>query len=104
MAKKGKSSEERTGAHPGPAAKSQLVVTGEPDPETGAELSPPIWGFGICKGAGGFLAYRLSSHGEIQVLNPLRHGEIAGEKKHTALARMMDAAKQEFLGPEKRRG
>jgi hypothetical protein len=63
---------------------------------------PELWGYGVEKGAGGWLAYRLSNTGTVDILNPRRNGKIAGEQKATALARINAAMKAAYLGPQKR--
>jgi len=48
-------------------------------------------GVGIEKHEGKWLAVRVSSHGTVEVLNPLRHGQVEGESKALALARAYQA-------------
>jgi hypothetical protein len=103
MAKQRKPTEERAPAPEPEREKSQVVP--ELDGEVlEADQLPELWGYGIEAGAGGWLAFRVSSHGAIEILNPRRNGELAGEKRHTALARMQTAIKLAYLGPQKRAG
>lgn len=60
-------------------------------------------GFGILKAPTGWLAFRGPvDMGGSEILNPLRHGAVTGEKKETAVARMLEAIKVELLYKGKR--
>lgn len=65
----------------------------------GPEL--PAYGIHPAEG-GGFLSYRLTSHGGLEILSPTRAGIHKGEQKHSALARMQKAMVLEFLGGRRR--
>ncbi len=53
---------------------------------------PELWGVGAAPvGGGKWLAYRLSSRGEVVVLTPKRHGKNVGESKHSSVARATEA-------------
>lgn len=120
MAKQRKPTEEKHGAQATAPENSQVapgcegchgeVPAGERCGDCGLEGPAPVaeppelWGFGVEPGAGGWLAFRVSSHGKVEILNPRRNGEIAGERRHSALARMQTAIKHAYLGPQKRGG
>jgi hypothetical protein len=52
---------------------------------------PELWWLGVAPARGGWLVYRVSSRGAVEVLTPKRRGEYVGESKHAAVARLMDA-------------
>lgn len=54
-------------------------------------------GYGIDKAKdGGWLAYRITTGGEVSILSPRRGEGYRGEQKHSALARAHNAFRAEF--------
>jgi hypothetical protein len=86
--------------------KLKRVSEGEDD-AAGADIQkapvapyPEVWGHGVSSklSPSGYVAYRISNRGQVEVLSPLRHGKVAGETKHSAQARMMAAISRQYLG------
>jgi len=61
-------------------------------------VPPEVDGHGITDRLSptGYVAYRVSNRGRIEVLSPRRGGAVAGESKHSAAARMMAAIAKEY--------
>ena len=74
---------------PPPTSASELAY------EVDTDQSPELWGHGVSKGANGWIAYKLSNHGEVKLLPPTRDGKV-GESQTAATARMLDAQRAEL--------
>lgn len=88
-------------------SKKSKVTGAKQDVETAREDaapvdvgSPPVEtlvGYGIDKAKdGGWLAYRMTTGGEVSILSPRRGEGYRGEQKHSALARAHNAFRLEF--------
>lgn len=82
MAKKGKTTEAET--------------TASEEQSAGQASTPELGGYGIAKVKGGYLAYRVTNHGETVVLSPNRHGKPHPEQLHSALGRAHAGFVKEF--------
>jgi hypothetical protein len=58
--------------------------------------APPRWGFGIGKQGEGWIAYKLSTAGDVERLTPPRTTKIDWESKALATARFLEAIKREY--------
>ncbi len=79
--------------------KAQPEPVAEPPPASApapAPGLPELAGYGVAPVGGGWIAYRATSRGEVQLLTPKRAGVISGEKKPHALSRMLSAQALEF--------
>lgn len=79
-----------------PESAPPIVQVVPPAPK--ALLGREIWGYGLEKVDGKYLALRFSSLGRIEVLNPRRGDEVAGETKALAIARLLLAQRYELIG------
>lgn len=89
MGKKNRPTEEKAQPQTGAAGESATRV--EYEAHDDSPEMPELWGLGVSKVPGGYLAYKLSNLGKVEILSPRRKGQFAPESQHSAVARMMDA-------------
>jgi hypothetical protein len=87
-------------------AKQRRAAEAVDEPPPMVMEGPSTIGFGMEKGDGGHLVYRMVNRGnalEYEYLTPKRAGLDVGESKVRALARLRDAIVDEYAGPKPRR-